>query len=96
VGVAEKLGKDLRAKRDKIRNTFLFSNDQAARVIAIRLGTGCCKTHLFLEAPRLLDAHGIYITFILEQHENLNRDVSLTQGRRSCCKFFFAFAVCQM
>ena len=41
--------------------------NRTARVIGIRLGTGCGKSHLLLEAPNMLKHHGIYITYSLEQ-----------------------------
>ena len=41
--------------------------NHTARVVGIRLGTGCGKSHLLLEAPKILKHHGIYITYNLEQ-----------------------------
>lgn len=42
-------------------------DSRAGRVVGIRLGSGCGKTHLLLEAPRLLEKPGIYISYNLEQ-----------------------------
>ncbi|KAL3897930.1 MAG: hypothetical protein SGARI_006798 [Bacillariaceae sp.] len=40
---------------------------RAGRVVGIRLGSGCGKSHLLLEAPKLLGMPGIYVTYNLEQ-----------------------------
>lgn len=55
------------------------ADDRTGRVVGIRLGSGCGKTHLLLEAPRLLSKQGIYITYTLEQ--SLRIDVQ--QPRRA-------------
>ena len=48
-------------------NTKTDADDRTGRVVGIRLGTGCGKTHLLLEAPRLLSKQGIYVTYNLDQ-----------------------------
>ena len=39
-----------------------LADNRAGRVVGIHLGSGCGKTHLLLEAPRLLQRPGIYVT----------------------------------
>ena len=74
----EKLGSDLRHHHNILLEKISKPRDNRDnRVTAIRLGTGCGKTHMLLEAPRLLNAHGIYITFNLD--ENLSQDIQRPQ-----------------
>jgi hypothetical protein len=71
------LGVDLRKQRDRLRPTMICpvkAANRLPRIIVIGLGTGCGKTHLLLQAPELLGAYRIYITFNLEQHDKLRMD----------------------
>eukprot|EP00522_Entomoneis_paludosa_P001263 CAMPEP_0172470944 /NCGR_PEP_ID=MMETSP1065-20121228/67556_1 /TAXON_ID=265537 /ORGANISM="Amphiprora paludosa, Strain CCMP125" /LENGTH=663 /DNA_ID=CAMNT_0013229021 /DNA_START=434 /DNA_END=2425 /DNA_ORIENTATION=+ len=62
------LVKSLRDVCDEVKKSIQYPKDgRAGRVVGIRLGSGCGKSHLLLEAPRILQQHGIYITYNLDQ-----------------------------
>jgi len=69
MGHEEVLKQDLRDTCAKLRLNIEMQpeGNRTARVVGIRLGTGCGKSHLLLEAPNILKHHGIYITYNLEQ-----------------------------
>lgn len=45
---------------------------RSGRVLGIRLGSGCGKSHLLLDAPKLLKSKGLYITYNLNQSLELD------------------------
>jgi len=47
---------------------------QAGRIVGIRLGTGCGKSHILLEAPKILNNTGIYITYNLDQNLQFDKE----------------------
>jgi len=47
---------------------------QAGRIVGIRPGTGCGKSHILLEAPKILNNTGIYITYNLDQNLQFDKE----------------------
>jgi len=63
--------RELCQKREEIRKRLLTNgyqpSDRQKIAIGLRLGTGCGKTHVLTEAPEWLNAHGVYVTYNMNQ-----------------------------
>lgn len=63
------LVKNLRDQCEVVKQSIQNNEEdsRAGRLVGIRLGSGCGKSHLLLESPRILKQHGIYVTYNLNQ-----------------------------
>jgi hypothetical protein len=65
----EQLGSELEVLAASVQSNIKNNkmDNRLARVVGIRLGSGCGKSHRLLEAPKILGAHCVYITYNLDQ-----------------------------
>lgn len=75
VGLERTLRDQAKEIEDNINNR---ADNRLGRIVGIRLGSGCGKSHLLLETPKILNAHGIYITYNLDQ--DLQHDENEPKG----------------
>ena len=70
----DEIQNELRNKQDTIHERLQRYDERGREslVVGMRLGSGYGKTHLLTEAPELLNAQGLYITYNMEQ--NLDQD----------------------
>lgn len=74
------LERSLRDQTKTVEDNIIHDSEdnRLGRIVRVRLGSGCGKSHFLLEAPKILNAHGIYIAYNLDQ--DLQHDENEPKG----------------